>query len=135
MKIYLCGAINRCDDSECKDWREYTKTKLHGTVIDPMIRDYRGNENLSRNDIVDSDKADIDECEILLVYYKSPSVGTSMEMLYAFERNKIVILVTNNISKLSPWLLYHSHKCFSTLEDAINYINSVYNKNDDTEEN
>jgi hypothetical protein len=43
MKVYLCGPINGCTDSECIDWRAAAKKRLSDT-IDPMRRDYRGRE-------------------------------------------------------------------------------------------
>ena len=89
-----------------------------------MVRDYRGLERDEFVAIVEKDKTDIDSCDILLVNYVEPSVGTSMEILYAWERGKVVMLVALSDQDLSPWLLYHSHKFFFTLEDAASYINT-----------
>jgi hypothetical protein len=44
-----------------------------------------------------------------------------MEILYAWERGKKILLISGN-NEISPWLIYHSHKRFRSLEDAINYI-------------
>lgn len=121
MKTYLCGHINGCNDKECKDWRNRVKRQLVDTV-DPMIRDFRGVEKLSVEEIVNGDKSDIDPSDILLVNYEKPSIGTSMEILYAHERGKIVLVVAKNINILSPWLIYHSHKIFNNMEDAVKYI-------------
>jgi nucleoside 2-deoxyribosyltransferase len=128
--VYLCGAINGRPDSECKDWREYVKRRYAGAAIDPMSRDYRGREDECVSEIVDLDKADIDACGALLVYYDKPSVGTSMEILYAFERGKPVILVDASAAELtpqfasvkrslSPWLKYHSHSIYQSIDAAI----------------
>ena len=86
MKIYLGGAINGCTNSECTDWREEAKQLIGDwTPIDPMVRDYRGKEDESVNEIVELDKRDINMSDVLLVSYVKPSVGTSMEILYAWE--------------------------------------------------
>ena len=79
--------------------------------------------------MVEDDKADIDSCEFVLVNYIKPSVGTSMEILYAWERGKKVVLVARRDDVLSPWLMYHSHHIFFDLKDAITYINDSNSKN------
>lgn len=107
LKVYLCGPINGCTDSECKDWRSEAKKVLPDT-IDPMVRDYRGREDQCVKEIVELDKKDIDSCDALLVNYDKPSVGTSMEILYAWERNKQIVVVARPDAKISPWLKYHS---------------------------
>ncbi len=124
QSVYLSGAMMNCTDEECRDWREDAKRQLKCNTRDPMtLRDYRGREHEAITEIVEYDKADIDACDILLVNYVKPSVGTSMEMLYAWERGKRVLLVAPRESVLSPWLLYHSHQVFHSMQDALAHIN------------
>ena len=40
MVVYLCGPIQDCTDSECKDWRIAATAKFPHS-LDPMRRDYR----------------------------------------------------------------------------------------------
>lgn len=128
MTVYLAGPINGCTDSECKDWREYVKRELgEENTLDPMRRDYRGIELESVNEIVEGDKEDIDASAIILVNYDRPSVGTSMEILYAWERNKPIIVVSLPETRLSPWLIYHSSKILNSFNDAIEYIKQGVN--------
>lgn len=89
-----------------------------------MVRDYRGVTDENHKEIVEDDKAEIDRCEILLVNHLKPSVGTSMEILYAWERKKRVVVVSEN-SENSPWLLYHSNKIYSSLNEAVEYIKTL----------
>ena len=122
MRIYLAGPIFQCEDHECIDWREEAKVKLDGfEVIDPMERDYRGVTNENHKNIVEDDKALIDTCDALLVNHLKPSVGTSMEILYAWERDKKVYLICED-GEVSPWLLYHATKIFKSQLDALEYI-------------
>jgi nucleoside 2-deoxyribosyltransferase len=120
--IYLAGPINGCTDEECKDWREDSK-KYFGeeNTLDPMRRDYRGRELENVKEIVEGDKADIDQATIVLVNHPKPSTGTDMEIMYAFNRKKKIIAVVPH-KKISPWLAYHAHKIFFSFENALTYI-------------
>lgn len=122
MKVYLCGPINGCTDGECRDWREYVKTYLKDT-LDPMRRDYRGVENEKFVEIVEGDKVDIRRCDVLLVNYIKPSVGTSMEILWAWLLEIPVIVVCPEEVSISPWMRYHSDKFFHSFSGACTYIN------------
>ena len=125
MKVYLAGPIFNCTDAECRNWREYATKKLNCTAVDPMRRDYRGIEEESTVEIVELDKLDIMETDCLLANYGDippGSAGTAMEILFAWEQHKTIIIVTSQ-AKVSPWLIYHSNLIFKLLDDAISYIN------------
>jgi hypothetical protein len=121
--MYLAGPINNCTDSECKDWREAAKQIFQGyKFLDPMARDYRGKEDQSVKEIVEGDKKDIDASQILVVNYDKPSVGTSMEVLYAWERDKEVFIIAAPGTRISPWLRYHSLAVFESLEALAQHL-------------
>lgn len=117
--IYLCGPINGCTDEECTDWREYVKSQWEGRCIDPMVRDYRGRETEAFREIVELDKIDVAESDIIVVNYDKPSVGTSMEVLYAWQIGKRIILVCREDANISPWLRYHSTHIVHSFDDAL----------------
>lgn len=118
MKVYLCGPILKCNDSECKDWRSNAKQFLPDT-LDPMVRDYRDCFLNHIDEIVEEDKKDIDNCDALLVKFDKPSVGTSMEILYAWERKKLIVVVVEDKNLvISPWLIYHSSHIVDSFEYA-----------------
>lgn len=121
--IYLCGPINGCSDEECKDWREYVKAAVGHTIcIDPMRRDYRGREAEAFREIVELDKIDVARSSVILVNYDKPSVGTSMEVLFAWQIGKPVIVVCRPDAIISPWLRYHSHAIVNSFDDAVQWI-------------
>lgn len=122
--VYLCGPINGCTDEECKNWREEAKGVLKCKTLDPMRRDYRGREDDCVREIVELDKIDVEFSDILLVNYVKPSVGTSMEIMYAWSRGKMIVTVARAEESVSPWLRYHSHFIFNTFEEAFRFINS-----------
>lgn len=119
MTVYLAGPINGCSDSEALDWRDEL-THLLGDydTISPMTRDYRGKEDANVDAIVDGDKVDMDSSATVVAYCPRPSVGTSMEILYAWERGKRVITYVPPGSPISPWLRYHSHVIVHNLADV-----------------
>ena len=125
MRVYLAGPIFQMEDQECIDWRKEAKHSLNGSeVFDPMDRDYRGSTTENYRRIVEEDKAFIDKCDVLLVNHLKPSVGTSMEVFYAWEKQKQIVIISEN-PEISPWLLYHSNKICSSLSEAIEYIQTI----------
>lgn len=112
--IYLCGAIAGKTDQECKGWRDQTKDYFGHTneiqFLDPMRRDYRGVPITGgvAAVIVDGDKEDIRNSNMLLVYHPGPSTGTDMEIMFAYECCDIrPIAVVPPDTKISPWLIHH----------------------------
>lgn len=105
---YLAGPINGCDDDQVTTWREQVKQALpHIDWVDPADRDFRGVEHETFTTIVEGDKADIDSVDFVVAYCWQPSYGTAMEILYAWEQNKPVIIVVPADRPVSPWLTYH----------------------------
>lgn len=122
MLVYLCGPINGCTDAECNDWRAYAKSRLPDT-LDPMRRDYRGREAESVNEIVELDKIDVQECDAVIANCPKPSVGTSMEVFYAWQLGKTIAVIAPE--PVSPWLRYHSTKVFGTIKEAIDWLETA----------
>lgn len=129
MLIYLCGPINGCTDDECKTWRDICREVFsiqHSCrSIDPMRRDYRGKEQESVAEIVQLDKRDVRRCDAMLAYCPKPSVGTSMEVFYAWQLDKPVVCIVPPNVPVSPWLKYHSTKIVQTLEEGIKAVENV----------
>ena len=89
-----------------------------------MRFDYRGREleDGIASETVTNDKNDINGASALLVMFDGPSVGTSMEIYYAYERAIPVYVVNASEKPLSPWLIYHSAQVFWTLTEACEAI-------------
>lgn len=120
--IYLAGGITGLSDEEVFGWRHhlikhYNQPYKVVNFIDPTIKDYRGKEHNYVKEIVEFDKDRIDSADALIVNYKHgngrPFIGTSMEMLYAWDRHKFIALVFDEsltpMVPVSPWLVYHTH--------------------------
>ena len=124
MRVYLSGPIKDATDEEAKGWREdaeFFLGQIGVTLINPMRRDYRDNPCSHLPGLVEQDKIDIGMSDIILVHFSRPSVGTSMEILYAWERGKRVITVSEDYTN-DAWLVYHSHHIYRTLDEAYEKI-------------
>lgn len=129
MRIYLGGPINGRTDSECNDWRAEARKLLEGYghgVIDPMRHDYRGREIGHEHEIVNADKSDIAQCDVLLMNVTQVSVGTSMEVFFGWLVGKQVVLIVGD--RVSPWLTWHSHHRASSVVAAVDVIASLFQK-------
>ena len=120
-KPYLCGPINGCTDDEAHNWRNGVLAHCP-RAINPMVRDYRGKEAEDYREIVDLDKRDVRRCDVVLVNYVKPSVGTSMEVFYAWTLGKPVIVWCLPDASISPWLRYHSTNFVHNIDDALEAI-------------
>jgi hypothetical protein len=95
------------------------------TFIDPMKRDYRGKEAESYREIVDLDKRDVRTSDVILVNYVKPSVGTSMEVFYAWSIGIPIVLWCAPDASISPWLRYHSTAIVHSLDEAVRKIRDI----------
>ena len=130
-KTYCAGGIMNCDSQQANEWRDYVISKLGAAwCLNPMRRDYRGKELENIKSIVELDKKDIDDAQIVLVNYDSVrgGWGTCMETHYSWDRRKLVVLVAGADTVVSPWALYHCHQKFTTLDAAIDYIKNINDK-------
>lgn len=117
--VYLAGPIAGCSDGEAISWRDKACSHLEGAgyrVLDPMVRDYRGCALEQPYKLVADDLADIDESDVVLANCWQKSVGTSMELFYAYRRSKRVIVAAK---QPSPWLVVHSTELYSSIDEAL----------------
>lgn len=126
MKVYLAGPIHECVDEDAKDWRDWVKSDALAKVVtflDPMDRDYRGVEHLPgmSEQIVSGDKRDIDEADAVLAFCWKASYGTAMELMYAHERSKVIVVITDSGS---PWLQYHADFVTDNCDSALQYLHA-----------
>lgn len=108
---YLAGPINGCTDDEANNWRDVAKARLgEENTLDPMRRDYRGQENDPGIDkqIVHGDFVDILDSDVMLANCWQVSWGTAMEIFFAADQGKKVIAVLPEGGRISPWLSYHA---------------------------
>ena len=83
LKIYLAGPVDNCNPSEQTVWRRMVQSVYHQyKYMDPMAYEVdfmRGKKSM--NEIIQLEKQDIYNCDVLLAYPWSPSSGTAMEIM------------------------------------------------------
>jgi nucleoside 2-deoxyribosyltransferase len=133
-KIYLSGPMAGCNDYEMYGWRNELKEKYNWVdypsvkFIDPTRRNFRGVKMTRQieKEIVELDKIDVCQSDAVLVRLnpEKASVGTHQEVIYGWERGKLVVIVIPNdpAFRLSPWLSYHSHSIVYDLDHAMHVI-------------
>ena len=124
--IYLAGPVAAIDDGGAA-WRDDVESycgdlmninnplsKYNAPLDGLEIVDsetYGGNNTVSVADIVENDKQLINESDGILVGYSDvQSVGTPMEVMWAYERDIPTVLWIRDETEerdLSPWYRYH----------------------------
>lgn len=115
MATYLAGPIAGCDDAGKNRWREVATERL-GSVINPT--------QWSHN-VVALDKAAIRRSEAVLAWCPHPTVGTSMEIMYAHMIGVPVVAVVPWGVSISPWLTAHAKYVATDLVGACALIREM----------
>ena len=115
--IYLAGPVQHADDGG-HGWRDQIKEDVLSVEwLDPLDKydvpsgDIDVGTDISAEQIVESDKEMIDGADAVLARYAHmPSVGTPMEILYAYERDIPVFVWVDaeDTSGMSPWITHHA---------------------------
>ena len=122
MKAYLAGPIDNCTIEECTAWRRDLAERLRPlgiTCLDPTHNMSAKIGNPGK--IVRGDKMSILEARIVIAYCPFPSVGTSMEILFAYERARRVYVVSAQ-NALSPWITYHATRIFRDFDQLVEWL-------------
>jgi len=139
--IYLAGPVMSMDDGGA-GWREDVEaycgdafetrnplSKYNLPVDDLQVVDdasHGGDAVVSVSEIVETDKHLLAESDAVLVgYSKVHSIGTPMEVMWAYERDMPIVLWSRDFtprSQLSPWYRYHVDHVVSDLPIALQAI-------------
>lgn len=122
--VYLGGSIHGHSTlKEAMTWRLYAAGVLEAAgyeVLNPL----RQPKPATAEAIIKRDLQDINRADILLVemdHKDKPYIGTSMEIRYAWERKKEIILF-GRANRESIWLQYHASAWYDDLGQALAYL-------------
>lgn len=129
-KVFLSGPIRGIPREESLGWRNNAISLLGVNFeVQHALRGREEKETLPDPRLaIIRDKNDIDAADIILVNDTNPNasmIGTAMEVIYAHEKRKVVLIFGNGHEK-DYWLNYHSHARFENLEEACNAIVNIF---------
>jgi hypothetical protein len=110
FRIYLAGYTLE------KEYRRIVHEK-YGSDFDIVDSVLDVPENYPKLPSVD--KFLISTCQILVAYIRECSWGTAMEIIFAYDHNKLVFIIdpAEQIRK-DYWVKFHCHKFFSSIDDC-----------------
>ncbi len=128
--VFLCGPMKGIKRKNGLNWRNKATELLSSNFI--VKHAYRGREEketfLDSRSAVARDKYDVLKSDILIVndtFEDVSMIGTSMEVLLAFE-NHIPIILFGRAHDQDYFLNYHSHaRCYS-LQEACKLANRMF---------
>ncbi len=128
--VFLSGPIRGLSRADSLGWRNLAVELLSSKFN--VLHALRGREEkevfTDPRAAVIRDLNDVYYCDVLLVndtYSEASMIGTAMEVFYAHQNNKPIIIFGNAHSK-DYWLNYHSHLRVDTLEEACKIINDMF---------
>jgi len=131
-KIFLSGPIRGIPREESLAWRRQVIGLLEQNF--DVLHAFRGREEKETftdpRAAVARDLSDIKNADILLVndtIEDCSMIGTSMEVFFAFQQNKPVIIFGNAHNK-DYWLNYHSHLRTKDLVEACDVLNRMFSQ-------
>jgi len=131
--IYLSGPIMDEHEGVARQWRQVARSLLEDSfgILDPMRRNFKDREVDSANEIVEFDLQDVRDCDILLVNYSKPSIGTSMEVFFGSHHlGKFVVAFSPfEFKDCSPWMVRFCTKILPDLEQACDYLVTHFARN------
>ena len=129
-KVFLSGPIRGLSRQNSLGWRAEAVKQLEGDFF--ICHALRGREEKEtmpdpRLAII-RDKNDIDDSDIILLndsFSETSMIGTSMEVLYGFMKNKVIVVFGHAHDK-DYWLNYHSHLRVKDLKEACEVLNKMF---------
>lgn len=121
LKIYLAGYTGETEYREIVHY-DYEQDF---NIIDPMSD---GSRPLPK--IPSLDKYLIMKSDVVVAYIVKPSFGTSMEICFAYDNNKLVFVIdpTEQIRK-DIWVSFHTHRFFDSIESCFTTLKEFDGKN------
>jgi len=110
LRIYLAGYTLE------KEYRRIVHEKYDPdfTIVDPVIINPKNYIN-----VPSIDKSLILTCPIFVAYVVQCTWGTSMEIIFAYDKNRLVFIIdpTEQIRK-DYWVHFHCHRFFNSIRDC-----------------
>lgn len=134
MLIYLAGCMSyyyeNSEPQKAERWRDIAKERLKDigiSTFDPTLH-YTTNSSYDSNLMVQQNEYYLKKTDIILVNLNDldKSYGTIYELVYAHALEKPILAFGNSTICVHPHLKHILQKYFRSLEEVLNFINTVY---------
>lgn len=134
MLIYLAGCMSYYYESskpeKAEHWRDIAKEKLKDigiSTFDPTLH-YKNNYSYNSDLMVQQNEYYLNKADLILVNLDDldKSYGTIYEMVYAHALGKPILAFGGTIIYEHPHLKHILQNCFTSLEEVLKFINTVY---------
>jgi len=156
IHVYLAGPISFVEEQQ--EYREILKEELTRVsskfkIHDPWEREqvkFRGKHMTFRDlekeeekreiaeEVITDDLKDIAQCDMLLAYIPRLSVGTSMEIFFAYRilRKPVIVIYTNKEDggSIPLWLFGNSNIIFSSKRTFIRFLQRELKEGDEKDD-
>lgn len=141
--VYLAGSMEDVSIKEMKGWRKKATAFFSYRMIETLdptrrvsfheqvgefLEDEVRSMNISKR-IFKQDLQDITQSTVILADVRRSSgrgTGTSMELMYAHMKNKIIIMIADKDDKPHPFLDSIYTEKFYNIDDALDAVASYY---------
>lgn len=144
LSVYLAGPVQHKADGGAA-WRECIEdahrdidwlnplskynVPVEGIDIVSDAADADGKTSVTPEDIVSGDKELLRDADVVFVGYSAVrSIGTPMEVMWAYDHYKPVVLWIRDktpVSDLSPWYRYHADEIYGERSNAIRAVRNA----------
>lgn len=138
FRIYLAGAMTGLSWDEQYNWRQNVKRlllevneNLNLEVINPCdFYNFKDPSHDSELEIMKYDLRLVKQSDLIIVNLQKgkdfTSIGTSMELIVAYENNIPILGICENKEELHPWVLNCCDKIFNDWVYLLHYTRDFY---------
>ena len=124
-QVYLAGPMEDCSTDHMTGWRQLTADALELSDINTLDPTRR----VSFHDQLGENLQDIAESKVVLADVRRSSgrgTGTSMELMFAHTKNKIIILWADEGDFIHPFYEAMATEKHYSLEEAVDSVRLYY---------
>ena len=132
--VYLAGPIEGCSNHEINQWRQKCYTGFNDFIVgvNPYRAEREADDPEARKRIVMKNYMDTKSCDLVFAYLpkeinaRRHSYGTTFEIAWGFSMQKPVVIVSDDVRVHDHPLMDLSGALFWDLEEAIDYVNILF---------
>lgn len=127
IKIYLSGGMTDLTYEEANGWRkdiqDYFKYDKKVEIFNPVQKNYL-------TDDIEGMRYDLDklnQANLVIVNFNNPnSIGTAVELGYAYRKRIPIIGLNDTDKKLHSWLSAVCVHVFDNFDDMLDFVDTYY---------